>query len=157
MANDNGTTDLLKLCQLVSAVIIYVVIFSPKTHHNRCALATSILFFISVYEKEKYPSRAHLSLSFAIPLTLFNVHSHHFISPYKLYLHFMLQRNSHPWQFIHCDVTTDETKQRVFNGTGQCDYANIFRSEPRKKNGTEKTDGEDFGSTGQALAILLIP
>lgn len=139
MANDNGTTDLLKLCRLVSAVIIYVVIFSPNTHRSRCALVTSILFFIWVYEKEKYPSRAHLSLSFAIPLTLFNVHSHHFISPYKLYLHFMLQRNSLPCHFIHCVVTTDETKQRVFNGnTSQCDYANIFWSEARKKIGTKK-------------------
>lgn len=46
-ANDNGTTDLLKLCRLVSAVIIYVVIFSRNTHRGRCAVATSI-FFLSL-------------------------------------------------------------------------------------------------------------
>lgn len=88
----------------------------------------------------KYPSRAHLSLNFVIPLTQFNVHSHHFIFVYKLYLHSTLQRNSLPCHFIHCVVTTDKTEQRVFNGnTSQCDYANILRSEREKK-----IDGEDF-------------
>lgn len=32
----------------------------------------------------------------------------------------------------------------------------FLEANQEKKNGTEKTDGEDFGPTGQALAILLI-